>query len=162
MTQVMSCLSTLGCASSPISWGTRSPRHSFPTPTHPQETTTVLAQGWIFCPAAEIPLPVWPGLAQDTVPTLTGSVICPQKCCPNLSFIPGKSQHTDLTPGLFHLACDPAPPTYSSLSMLACLQCFPWPSCNFHLLLVPDEPDLLWGQLCWMGTSGASNSRAEA
>lgn len=96
-------------------------------------------------PAAEFPLPV---------PTLTGFVICPQKCCPNLSFIPGKLQHTDLTPGLFHLASDPAPLTFSSFSMLACSPCFPWPSCHFHLLLVPAEPDLLWGQLGWMGTSG--------
>lgn len=80
----------------------------------------------------------------------------------NLSFTPGKSQHTDLTPGLFHLACDPAPLTFSSFSMLACWQCFPWPSCHFHLLLVPAEPDLFWGQLCWMGTSGASGSWAEA
>lgn len=104
-------------------------------------------------PAAEFPLPV---------PTLTGFVICPQKCCPNLSFLPGKSQHTDLTPGLFHLASDPAPLTFSSFSMLACLPGFPWPSCHFHLLLVPAEPDLLWGQLGWMGTSGVSSSWAEA
>lgn len=75
LAQVMSCLSTLGCASVPISWGRPSPGHSFLT-TIPAKPLQPWHRDGFSPPAAEIPLPV---------PTLTGFVICPQKCCPNCS-----------------------------------------------------------------------------
>lgn len=135
--QVMSCFSTLGCASAPH--------------------LLVDIQSWTQLTPPSPGSHYSPGTGTDFLLQLQRSPFL----CQHLLVLRFAHKNAVLIAWLnlsFILVCDPAPLTFSSFSMLVCLQHFPWPSCHFHLLLAPAEAELLWGQLCWMGTSGASGS----